>query len=365
MAFEIDHIDPVIKDFYNEQVNMATMEDDMSITYSKQNFKFFSGYLLIKLVNLLKETTLKLPDDKSILFNSGFERGDTVNILLKEIYYIFDNGIKVLRFSFEKIKHKLNEIIRTNQIFNTEIRDYIIYICPFVITVVAFVGFIFLLSKIKEYKVTIQNVFFIIDPKEIEDIIIKIEDFSVKNDNYKDSDNKYALHSGKKSTKISGFGRSELSSSPNRSNKRNLIDIINSPSKDNKELKDLKAGKPPSNDSDNINNALSKQTSANAGETNEHVEIVDTKEKIMGTNENLLSNATNADLKTNAKIDFLKSKFKNTNITNSKIKEIEMMQSKISSQTPQKQEKVEKEEVVKEEYKEKTGKIIKPINILL
>jgi len=33
MAFEIDHIDPVIKDFYNEQVNMATMEDDMSITY--------------------------------------------------------------------------------------------------------------------------------------------------------------------------------------------------------------------------------------------------------------------------------------------------------------------------------------------
>ena len=105
-------------------------------------------------------------------------------MILKEIYYIIENGLNILRIIFEKIMQRLNIILKDNSRIKTEIRDYLIYIGPFLISIIAFIIFCFLLSKIKEYKIAIQSVFFLISQKEIDTILIKINDFNNKNEQY-------------------------------------------------------------------------------------------------------------------------------------------------------------------------------------
>jgi len=251
-------------------------------------------------VNLLKEYSLKIPDPTGLLYKTNFINSRSSNLVLQEIYYIVENNLRVFRLTFEKIMNRINDMIGNNQMFNTDIRDYIIYIGPFLTTIVAFIGFCLLLSKIKKYKITIQKVFFLIDIKEIDQILLKIENFNVKNEQFQNLNDKV-----------------EASNNMNMSNLKNNR---------NKVITNLVGSQKPTNIRklvDNKNTIVSKEDDIEKLEKEK-----DKHSDVTATDQNLIRNISHNSDKSNTKVlkiddykkkdvsqmdnNHLKSKFNNT-----------------------------------------------------
>jgi len=175
-------------DLLKENIITLRLDDSNKKYQSYENINYVQKLTLINLVNLFNRYSLRLDKQILLFYNTQYNNYvDTQDFdqMLAEIFYVNENSVGAVRILYEKFYEKFEVILRDSSIFKTTYRDYILYILPFMLSLITFISFVHLLLKIKDYKIQIQNVFFSIKREDIEKTIRSINEFSGFTEIYK------------------------------------------------------------------------------------------------------------------------------------------------------------------------------------